>query len=100
MSKNAAWTCSVIFLLGLYYWYYYCLRIYNRFKLDDVGFAWNQEEEEGPTKRGAFNRIFSSDEGVFSFGSVDKSKKPAKDGASVRDDKSDVRGGSTVVSSS
>jgi hypothetical protein len=33
MTNKAAWTCSVIFIIGLYYWYFYCLRIYNRFKV-------------------------------------------------------------------
>jgi hypothetical protein len=33
MNHNAAWTSAAIFLAGLWYWYKYCLRIYNRFKV-------------------------------------------------------------------
>jgi hypothetical protein len=33
MNHNAAWTAMVIFIIGLWYWYKYCLRIYNRFKV-------------------------------------------------------------------
>jgi hypothetical protein len=33
MNHNAAWTSVAIFLIGLWYWYKYCLRIYNRFKV-------------------------------------------------------------------
>jgi hypothetical protein len=33
MSSNCAWTCMVLCIGGLYIWYVYCLRIYNRFKV-------------------------------------------------------------------
>ena len=33
MSSSAAWTSMVLCLGGLYIWYVYCLRIYNRFKV-------------------------------------------------------------------
>ncbi len=36
MSVNCAIVCSIIFVLGLYLWYYQCLRIFNRFKVFEV----------------------------------------------------------------
>lgn len=33
MYENCAILCSLIFIGGLYVWYYQCLRIYNRFKV-------------------------------------------------------------------
>lgn len=33
MNHNAAWASTGIYLIGLWYWYKYCLRIYNRFKV-------------------------------------------------------------------
>lgn len=48
MYQNAAIVCSIINILGMYYWYTYCLRIYNRFKIHKVQTAW-QEGEDGPT---------------------------------------------------
>lgn len=38
MSSAAAWTSMVLCLGGLYIWYVYCLRIYNRFKVSFVYF--------------------------------------------------------------
>jgi hypothetical protein len=67
MDENCAYICAFICLVAIYYWYKYCLRIYNRFKvlpqlmiiinsscffrvykqIHKVQFAW-QESEEGP----------------------------------------------------
>lgn len=58
MSHNAAWTAMVIFIVGLWYWYKYCLRIYNRFKLEDIGFAWNDENQGNKSR---ISRLFSTD---------------------------------------
>lgn len=59
MSSSAAWTSMVLCLGGLYIWYVYCLRIYNRFKLDEVDFSWNEDHDEGPLPNKS--RMFSSD---------------------------------------
>lgn len=77
MSSSAAWTSMVLCLGGLYVWYVYCLRIYNRFKvslysssfhlsnfteqLDDVGFSWNEEQEDGPQRTDQFKRRITTD---------------------------------------
>ena len=47
MYDNAAYASSAILAVGTYYWYTYCLRIYNRFRIHQVQFAW-KEVEEGP----------------------------------------------------
>jgi hypothetical protein len=39
MSAAAAWTSMVLCLGGLYIWYVYCLRIYNRFKVSLYPFS-------------------------------------------------------------
>jgi MFS family permease len=47
MYDNAAYVSTVILAVGSYYWYTYCLRIYNRFKIHHVQFAW-KEVDDGP----------------------------------------------------
>lgn len=41
MSSSAAWTSMVLCLGGLYIWYVYCLRIYNRFKVRRIYFIYH-----------------------------------------------------------
>lgn len=60
MNTNAAWVSMVIFLFGFWYWYKYCIRIYNRFKLEDTGFAWNDDNNKNKKSSG-ITRIFSTD---------------------------------------
>ena len=48
MDEAAAWCSAVIIAIGGYCWYHYCLRIYNRFKLDKDQVAWNDPEDNGP----------------------------------------------------
>lgn len=33
MTESAAIVCSIMLSIGSYYWYKYCIRIYNRFKV-------------------------------------------------------------------
>lgn len=33
MEQNAAIAASIILVIGTYYWYKYCVRIYQRFKV-------------------------------------------------------------------
>lgn len=47
MDDYCAYVSTVILVLGSYYWYTYCLRIYNRFKIHGVQFAW-KEQVDGP----------------------------------------------------
>lgn len=35
MTQEAAIVCSIMLAIGSYYWYKYCIRIYNRFKVSD-----------------------------------------------------------------
>lgn len=46
MEDEAAWIAMAIYLVGSYIWYKYCIRIYNRFKVRSVGFAWKGDEDE------------------------------------------------------
>ena len=46
MENEAAWAALCIYVIGSYIWYKYCIRIYNRFKLRNVGFAWKDDEDE------------------------------------------------------
>lgn len=54
MEDNCAYVATVVLLVGTYYWYKYCLRIYNRFKIHHVQFAW-KEEMEGPRAKESSN---------------------------------------------
>lgn len=51
MENEAAWIALGIYVIGSYIWYKYCIRIYNRFKLRSVGFAWRDDEDERPEGR-------------------------------------------------
>jgi hypothetical protein len=51
MEDDAAWIALAIYIVGSYVWYKYCIRIYNRFKLRSVGFAWKDDEDERPEGR-------------------------------------------------
>jgi hypothetical protein len=41
MDQASAITSSVITLVGMYFWYHYCLRIYNRFKFSSKVVDWD-----------------------------------------------------------
>lgn len=47
MRFYAAYICTLIFLIGSYYYYAYCKRIMNRFKINKVVFNW-ADTEDGP----------------------------------------------------
>ena len=48
MEDDAAWICLAIYITGSYVWYKYCIRIFNRFQLRSVGFAWKDDDDERP----------------------------------------------------
>lgn len=46
MEDEAAWIALAIYIVGSYVWYKYCIRIYNRFRVRSVGFAWKDDDED------------------------------------------------------
>jgi hypothetical protein len=48
MSSSAAWTSMVLCLGGLYVWYIYCLRIYNRFKVCPLSLTLLSSHRDSP----------------------------------------------------
>ena len=84
MEHEAAWIALGIYVVGSYIWYKYCIRIYNRFKVRSVGFAWKDDEDED--QRPEARRSDESAPSIYSFhdggglvrnsdGSVTKPKK-------------------------
>jgi hypothetical protein len=58
MEKDGAWWSLGIYIIGTYIWYRYCIRIYNRFKLRDVGFSWKEDDEhKGPQVRSSIPTV-------------------------------------------
>lgn len=63
MDQTSAITSSLITLIGMYFWYHYCLRIYNRFKFSSKGADWDDSynpegvlddmEEDVTTQKGS-----------------------------------------------
>lgn len=65
MEHECAWIALAIYIIGSYVWYKYCIRIYNRFKLRSVGFAWKDDDDARPEARQ------SEDSSQSSFSHVD-----------------------------
>ena len=51
MEKEAAWIALAIYIIGSYIWYKYCIRIFNRFKVRNVAFAWKDDDDDRPGPR-------------------------------------------------
>lgn len=46
MRTHASATCSAILLIGGFFWYKYCTRIYNRFKFIEPDLDWREDPLE------------------------------------------------------
>lgn len=46
MDEYGAHACTGITIIAMYYWYRYCLRIYNRFKYVEQGAQWSDKETD------------------------------------------------------
>ena len=46
MKTISAAVSTVILIIGCYYWYTYCLRIYNRFRFDMSEIEWRDDQAQ------------------------------------------------------
>lgn len=93
MEHEAAWIALAIYIVGSYIWYKYCIRIYNRFKLRSVGFAWKDDDDERPEARQ------SLDSGQSSFSHMDKEGALAQEANAKQNKKHTLLGKLGLMSS-
>ena len=58
---EAGYFCGAIFMGFIYVWYYYCIRIFNRFKIYDIQASWT-DKPEGPEILAESKSSISNDE--------------------------------------